>query len=264
MLRNSGLAKSESTGLTGGNVLLLGLRTLILYVWVVLATTVLGIVAICLSLFARNADPVHLIARLWARSILAAGLIPVSVAGLEKITPGAAYVYMSNHQSNFDIPVLLACLPVQFRWLAKAELFRIPIFGRAMRGAGYISIDRSDRPSAFESIDRAARAIRSGVSVMIFPEGTRSRDGRLQPFKKGGFVLAVDSGVPIVPLVIRGTHDIMPKGRRMIRPRPVELIVCAPIATSGYSRESKDLLMAEVHAALAEKCHQCLGDEVPC
>jgi 1-acyl-sn-glycerol-3-phosphate acyltransferase len=103
-------------------------------------------------------------------------------------------------------------LPVQFRWLAKAELFKIPIFGRAMRGVGYISIDRSNRKSAFESLKQAALTIRNGTSVLIFPEGTRSRDGRILPFKKGGFVLAVDAGVPVVPIIIKGTGGSCPKG----------------------------------------------------
>jgi len=118
---------------------------------------------------------------------------------------------MSNHQSNFDIPVLLAHLPVQFRWLAKAELFKIPIFSRAMRGAGYVRIDRFNRESAIQSIKEAAAKMKDGVSVMIFPEGTRSHDGSIRPFKKGGFVMAVDTGVPIVPVILQGTLPIMDK-----------------------------------------------------
>jgi 1-acyl-sn-glycerol-3-phosphate acyltransferase len=234
--------------------LIIGIRTLVVYIWVILATLVLGIVAIGLSLVLPTSDPVHLVARLWARSILIVSGIPVDVRGISEIDPDRSYIYMSNHLSNFDIPVLLAHLPVQFRWLAKAELFRIPLFGRAMRGAGYISIDRFDRKSAFASIEEAANRIRQGVSVMIFPEGTRSRDGCLQSFKKGGFVLAVDSKVPVVPLVIRGTQTIMPKGSRLIHPNPVELQICQPIATSDYSRETKEKLMATVHRVIREHC----------
>ena len=117
--------------------------------------------------------------------ILFVSRIKVTVKGISNIDPSKSYIFMPNHQSNFDIPVLLGCLPAQFRWLAKAELFRIPLFGRAMRGCGYISIDRSNRKSAFRSLQKAADTIRNGVSVLIFPEGTRSLDGKIRSFKKG-------------------------------------------------------------------------------
>jgi 1-acyl-sn-glycerol-3-phosphate acyltransferase len=157
---------------------------------------------------------------------------------------------MPNHQSNFDIPVLLGCLPVQFRWLAKAELFKIPIFGRGMRGCGYISIDRSNRKSAFQSLTEAATKIRNGVSVLIFPEGTRSWDGKILPFKKGGFVLSVDAGVPIVPIVIFNTWSIMHKGTLLVRRRSVRMDILAPIPTSGYTRKTKDDLMDTVRSTI--------------
>jgi len=159
---------------------------------------------------------------------------------------------MSNHQSNFDIPVLLSHLNVQFRWLAKAELFHIPLFGVAMKRAGYISIDRKDRVSAIQSLQRAAEIIRDGVSVMIFPEGTRSRDGRIQPFKKGGFVLAIDSGAAIVPVVLHGTGHIMPKERLRILPGDVLIEIHEPIETSGYTQKNKDDLMKKVRHTICE------------
>jgi 1-acyl-sn-glycerol-3-phosphate acyltransferase len=159
---------------------------------------------------------------------------------------------MANHQSNFDIPVLLGHLAVQFRWLAKVELFKIPIFGRAMRKVGYISIDRYDRESAFKSLDVAANKIKSGVSVLIFPEGTRSRDGKIRPFKKGGFVMAIDSGVPIVPVVITGTRAIMPKGKFRIYPGQVSMVIHKPIDTSTYTRETKEALMESVRRVICD------------
>jgi len=153
---------------------------------------------------------------------------------------------MSNHQSNYDIPILLGHLPVQFRWLAKVELFRIPLFGYAMKRAGYICIDRSNQQSAFESLKKAAGIIREGVSVMIFPEGTRTRDGSIGSFKKGGFVLAVESGVPIVPLIIKGTYSVMPRTRLLIKPGKVTLEILKPVETSVYTKETKDELMEKI------------------
>jgi 1-acyl-sn-glycerol-3-phosphate acyltransferase len=221
-------------------------------VWIVLETFVLAIIAISISFFIRTGNAVHIIARLWAKAILVVSRIRVTINGRANIDPSMFYIYMSNHQSNFDIPVLLAHIPGQFRWLAKAELFRIPIFGRAMRGAGYISIDRFNRASAFESISKAAEKIKEGVSVMIFPEGTRSKDGRIRPFKKGGFVLAVDAGVPIVPIIIRGTRLIMAKGNLRIRPGEVLLDIKKPISTAGYTRDTKDDLIDRVRAVICE------------
>jgi 1-acyl-sn-glycerol-3-phosphate acyltransferase len=226
----------------------------------VAATFVFGVLAIATSFFSRNGNAVHHVARLWGRSILWVSGIRTATSGFTHQMQRQSYIYMTNHQSNFDIPVLYGALPVQFRWLAKAELFRIPIFGRGMRGAGYISIDRSNRQSAFQSLNRAAESIRAGASIMIFPEGTRSRDGRLQPFKKGGFVMAVDAGVPIVPVVISGTHDIMPKGALLIRRRCVQVHVGAPIETTGFSRQTKDALMAKVRAAMLAMTAEAHGE----
>lgn len=214
------------------------------------ATLFFSVLAIAVSFFSRGGDSVHRVARIWARSLLALSGVGVTVTGLERIAADRSYIFMSNHQSNFDIPVLLGHLPVQFRWLAKAELFRIPVFGRAMRGAGYISIDRSDRAAAFESLEQAAEKIRQGVSILIFPEGTRSVDGSLKSFKKGGFVLAIGAGVPIVPVTVRGTFDIMPKHALRIRPRQVTVAIGEPIATEGIAFDSKETLMDGVRNAM--------------
>ena len=228
------------------------IRTTYIILWVLLTTIFWGLAAIVISFFTRTGNPVHLVARIWARGILFASRINVTVNGLANIDPGQSYVYMANHQSNFDIPVLLAHLPVQFRWLAKAELFKIPIFGRAMRGAGYVKIDRFNQESAFESIKEAGSRMKNGVSVMIFPEGTRSRDGKIRPFKKGGFIMAVDSGVPIVPVILQGTRSIMEKSSLKINTGEVSLNIATPIATSGFSRDNKDDLIDSVRTAICE------------
>ncbi len=171
---------------------------------------------------------------------------------------------MANHLSNFDIPVLLAYLPVQFRWLAKAELFRIPIFGRGMRGCGYISIDRSNRKEAFKSLDTAAEIIRNGVSVVIFPEGTRSREFKVNNFKKGGFVLAVDSQVPVIPIFISGTWQIMSKNGLRIKPGEVVLEIMEPVETLEYTRETKDDLMEKIRNIISSSFEKRKKDQPVC
>ncbi len=236
------------------------IRTLFIIAAIVLMTIELGSLVIILAFFSHSGNTPHLVARFWGNSILFVSGIKVKVKGVAKVDPTKSYVFMANHQGNFDIPVLLGCLPFQFRWLAKAELFRIPIFGRAMRGCGYISIDRFDRSSAFESIDRAAATIRNGVNVMIFPEGTRSLDGKIRSFKKGGFVLTVDAGVSIIPIIIHGTYSIMPKNRLLIRPGSVLLEILDHVETSGYTRENKDILMEKIRKKICESFEKAKGE----
>ena len=240
------------------------IRALYILIWVCFATLVLGTVVIVLSFFVRSGNIMHRVARLWGKSILVVSRVKVSVNGLSNIDPTSPYIYMPNHQSNFDIPVLLGHLTVQFRWLAKMELFKIPVFGRAMRKAGYISIDRYHRESAFKSLEVAANKIKSGVSVLIFPEGTRSWDGKIQPFKKGGFVMAIDAGVPIVPVVITGTRAIMPKGKFRVYPGHVSMTLHKPISTSTYTRETKEALMESVRRVICENFETSKMDERAC
>lgn len=237
------------------------IQTVCIIVWTVLVTFFWGIVVILASFIINNENFTHNLAKIWAKSILFAGRIRVTVTGYSNIDPGRSYIYMSNHQSNFDIPVLLAYLDIQFRWLAKAELFKIPIFGYAMKRAGYISIDRSNRKSAFESLKEAAKKIRNGVSVLIFPEGTRSRDGNIRPFKKGGFALAVDSGVPVVPIVIHGTWSIMSKKGIRIKPGNVVIEILKPIETSDYTRKTRDDLMEKVGQAICRSFEKGRGKQ---
>lgn len=228
-------------------------RTTIVLTWTILATIFFGISSILASFLDRTGNIAHRVARIWAASILRASGIRVKLKGLKNIDSSKSYIYMANHQSNFDIPVLLAHLPVQFRWLAKAELFKIPLFGLAMRRVGYISIDRSDFRSAVKSLKKAAETIRKGTSVVIFPEGTRSLDGKIHDFKKGGFIMAIDSQVPIVPVVIHGTRAIMPKATLRISTNNNVLVeVKNPIPTSDFTRKRKDDLMAHVRKSMCE------------
>jgi len=228
------------------------LMTAAILVWIVLTTIFFGILAIFASFVDMKGRLPHKVAGIWARSILALSPIELTVKGLSNIDPDKSYIYMSNHQSNYDIPILLGHLPVQFRWLAKIELFRIPLFGYAMKRAGYICIDRSNRESAFESLKKAAGIIRDGVSVMIFPEGTRSNDGNIGSFKKGGFVLAIESGVPILPVIIRGTFSVMSRSSLLIKPGKVTLEILKPVEASGFTKETKDELMEKIRNIMRE------------
>ena len=222
------------------------IRTGYIIISIILVTFVLSVIAIITSFFSATGNSVHLIARSWAKTILFVSRINVSVKGVSNLESSRPFVYMCNHQSNFDIPILLACLPIQFRWLAKAELFKIPFFAQAMRGAGYMSIDRHNRESALDTIDQAADKVRAGVSVMVFPEGTRSPDGNIGPFKKGGFILSLKAGVPIVPIIIKGARNIMPKGSLYISPGNIQLIIKRPVDTTNYSLDIKDELIERV------------------
>ena len=226
------------------------IRTALISAWVVLITLICALAAIVVSFLRKGGNFAHLVGRFWARSIIFVSRVKVSVRGLEYIDPSAAYVYMANHQSMFDIPTLLGYLPVQFRWLAKMELFQIPVFGYSMARVGYISIDRSNRKSAYKSLQEAAQKIAQGVSVVVFPEGTRSADGQIKPFKGGGFYLAIRSGRPIVPVVIFGSHHVMPKGRLRVRRGQIILNINPPIETTPYNNKTKEVLMESVRSTM--------------
>jgi 1-acyl-sn-glycerol-3-phosphate acyltransferase len=171
----------------------------------------------------------------WSRAIVERADIRLEVVGQEHIPRGRACVYMSNHQSHFDIPILYAVFPSTLRMVAKAELFRVPIFGRALRNAGFVSVDRSgDREQAMAAMRSCADALSRGINIWLAPEGTRSVDGTLGKFKKGGFMLARDAGAEIVPIAIDGSRAILPKNTTVVqRGVHVRVIFGAPIATQG-------------------------------
>ncbi len=219
-------------------------------------TSIGCIIILLLSIFNKSGNYLHIIARIWARSILFISNIKVVVKGNSNIDLTGPNIYLSNHQSNIDVIILLAHLPIQFRWLAKKELFTIPIFGSVLRNAGYISVDRSNPRSAYQSLKKAAKIIKSGVSVTIFPEGTRSNDGSIKPFLNGGFILAIDSGVPVVPLVISGTHNIMPKKTKVIKPGKVILEIKNSIDTCDYTRKTKEVLSKKVREIICDAFYQ--------
>lgn len=196
-------------------------------------------------------------ARLWARLSLAMAGVKVDVRGSGHV-PDGPVIFMSNHQSNFDILALLATMPRQFYWIAKKELFDIPVFGHSMRRGGYIPLDRSDGRKALKSMDNAAAIIRAGKSVVMFPEGTRSKDFHLLPFKRGGFLLALKAGVPVVPVTINGSGRINPAGRTRLYRGNISITLHPPIEqrTDVPKGKAETELMDQVHVAISSALEQ--------
>lgn len=193
------------------------------------------------------------VARLWVRLLLRSAGVEVRAIGLEHVTPERPQLLLANHASHFDVLAIADIVPTRYRFIGKTELQRVPLWGRAWVAAGHIAIDRSDTARAVQSLERAARLARSdGSSIIIFPEGTRSPDGRLQPFKKGAFMLALQSGIEIVPVAVTGSRDILPKGSW--RPRAGRIIVRfgPPLQTAGYTEATRDELMGRVRDQIDE------------
>ena len=206
--------------------------------------------------FDRSGDTVVVLARIWSRLLLWTAGVPLKVTMHGELDPRQPYVFMANHISTVDIWALFVALPVKVRFIAKKQLGQIPLFGWAMAAGRFIFIDRQNPLAARRSIDQAAARIRSGSSVAIFPEGTRSRDGHLGPFKKGGFHLAITSGVPIVPVGIRGAHEVMPRGSWILRRGPVSVEIGAPIPTAGLSSSDRNALLEKVRSEIARMSGQ--------
>lgn len=217
-------------------------------VWLVASTVIMSFFALFIALFGARQETIHRMARLWARMYLAVAGIEVRVEGLGRVT-SPPYVFMCNHQSALDIYALLARLPVPFKWIAKRQLFAIPVIGWTMRKAGYISIDRENAREALKAIEEASQRIREGTNIIIFPEGTRSADGKLLPFKKGGFTLALRAMVPVVPIGIYGSSALQPKGSSIPREKGVIYIeIGDPIILEGMDRSRKTSVMDNVRA----------------
>jgi len=230
----------------------------ILFVPLTLGCSLLALVS---GLFDRSGDVVVAIARWWSRVVLGAAGVELRVRYHAALDPAKPYVFMSNHLSSIDIWAMFVGISVPFRFIAKKQLGQIPLFGWAMKAGRFIFIDRQNAASARRSIDEAAARIRNGCSVVMYPEGTRSRDGRLLPFKKGGFHLAMSSGVEIVPVAIRGTRELMPAGALFVRAGVAELEVGAPIATKDVPVEARAALMARVRGSIASMLGQDAGAE---
>jgi len=226
---------------------------MLLTVWFYFVLVVSAIIASTLVILVTIVNPrseVPLrITHYWGRMLLWCAGVDLKVEGLEHLDLNRPYVFAANHQSAFDIFALLAALP-KVKFLAKKELFAIPLFGLALGRAGSLPVDRSNRQASLKSIDRAAQAVREGSSIIIFPEGTRSDSGQLLPFKKGGFVLAIKSGQPIVPVSLSGTGAVLPRGWGRIHSRPIKVVFGHPIPTDVCQKVNRDQLMARLREAI--------------
>ena len=197
-------------------------------------TVVLGTLSIGSSLFQSSGRFAHWCARTWSRLILATTGVHVDVSGLERLESDRAYVFVANHQSIYDIPIVFWSLPYQIRIIAKESLGRFPFLGWHLRRTGHILVDRR-HPNRAAIFGRASKLMKDGLSLIVFPEGTRSRDGRVAPFKGGSFYLALEAELPVVPISIVGSRHVMLKGRLATYPGRVKLIVHAPIDTTGLA-----------------------------
>jgi 1-acyl-sn-glycerol-3-phosphate acyltransferase len=234
------------------------IRFICLNIFIFFHSIVFSLWTIILTLFDRNGKWSHFYCAVpWAKVILWICGVKVNVKGLENVASEIPRVYVTNHQSYFDIFALFACLPVSFRFVLKQELMRIPLFGFAMKLAGHVALDRTDHRKAVKSMNEAAEKMKKGASMLIFPEGTRSEDGRLQPFKNGGFRLALKAGFDIVPVAIINSRNIVPKGSLRINRGAFGLNIGKPISIKDYSKKDVDRLMKVVREAIMSQ----MGEE---
>jgi 1-acyl-sn-glycerol-3-phosphate acyltransferase len=221
-------------------------------VWLAVLTGAGAFIILVLQLLRVEEPRMQWVGRLWGKLLLAGTGCPARITGLKNLTPGENYVFASNHTSALDIPALLALLPKNFRWLAKKELFAIPVFGFAIKGVGYIPIDRSNTRAAVKSLNQAAARIAAGASVVIFPEGTRSPDGKLLAFKSGGLGLAIRSGRPVTPVAIIGANRALPPKHLILNPGPIQVTVGQPIPTQGLKIADREDLTQIVRERVQE------------
>lgn len=220
------------------------------YLLVVLYTIVWGVPACLVALVDRSGEAVIWIGRQWVRWIFASCGVRVEAEGLENIDPRQPYIFMCNHQSVLDIGALVLTLPRSFRFVAKRELTWIPLFGWAIRLGGHVIVDRANRESAVASLKRAAVRVREGTSVIVFPEGTRSETGTMRAYKSGGFHLALEARVPILPATVSGSRRLTPRRSLRVKSGRIKVVYGKPIETRELRLEDRELLKQRVREAI--------------
>jgi len=224
------------------------------------AITIYYSLAILVAIFILRVDEDTLqnLPRRWSKMFCRIAGVRVKIEGADKLQPNTGYIYCANHLSQFDIFSFQGYFPLNFRWLAKEELFKIPFLGRAMSNAGAIAINRSQGREALKSLQKVAERIKAGTSILIFPEGTRSADGNLHPFKAGAMLLAIKSGVPLVPIAFIGSYSVLPKGAFLTHPGTITIKIGDPITVAGCGTKDKQELALIVHDKVAELLGQNL------
>lgn len=212
-------------------------------------TIVLGTTSLLSTLIDRTGNFAHRCARAWASLILKTTGVRVTVRGLEHLEPGRSYVFAANHQSIYDIPIVFTSIPFQLRIVAKESLGRIPFMGWHLHRAGHLLVDRRN-PGA-DIVQKMRRLVGESSSLIVFPEGTRSRDGAVGRFKKGSFLVAMDAGLPVVPVSITNSRNVMRKGELMVCPGEVELTIHPPVPTAGVSRDEVLEFAGRIRASVA-------------
>lgn len=219
---------------------------------ILVSTIPLALVIVIASFLPRVPDSLYdRIPRIWARWILDRSGVALHAIGLSNIAVGRPQIFLANHESFYDVLALTCLIPKRYRFVGKKELTRVPLWGRAWLASGHIAVDRGNTLRAVESLDRAGRVIREDrSSVIIFPEGTRNDGTGMLPFKKGGFMLGLHTGIDIVPVAIQGARDILPRGRWRVRPGRIIVRFGEPIPTAAYTVDTRDELMARVRSAI--------------
>jgi 1-acyl-sn-glycerol-3-phosphate acyltransferase len=218
--------------------------------WAAIATIFLGIPVMIAGLLSRTGNLAFSISKLWAYTMLAISFVRTEIKNKDKIQPGTSYIIISNHQSLYDIIALVTTLGIQYRWFIKKEVLKIPIFGYALYASRNIFIDRSNTARAIESINKGIDRLPRGVSVMVFAEGSRSPDGQIHEFKKGGFVTAVRRKIPILPVTVNGSRRVLPKGSLVVKPGKIQVVIGDPIDTSGYTTDTAQELIDKTRQAI--------------
>jgi 1-acyl-sn-glycerol-3-phosphate acyltransferase len=237
------------------------MRTPFVLIGILILTALLGPVVLVAGMLGIEEKPRGIYQRCmhaWCRAILRISGVKVDVHNPERMSETKGHVYIANHVSWYDIFTLASVIP-RYTWIAKSELRKLPIFGRAAETAGIVFIDRDNKKAAFESYKQAADEVRRGRSIIIHPEGTRGRDYHLRPFKKGPFVLAIASQSPVIPTLLHGTREVMPKGSYMIRGGTVRIHFLEPVPTQGYTYDDRTQLMELVWSRMATEMQRLYG-----